>query len=379
VDEAKLAAPDGADPYFQLQLLAAIVESSDDAIVSKSLEGRILSWNRGAARIFGYEPHEVIGKPITVIIPVELHEEERHILEKLSRGERIDHYDTMRLTKDGRRIPISLTVSPIRDSRGAIVGASKVARDISERKQVEQAVYEREEALRDADRRKNEFLAQLAHELRNSLAPIRYALAAGKKADKAPLRSRAEEIIERQVGHMSHLLDDLLDISRITHGVLELKKGTVDLRAVLDPAIETARPLLTANRHRLSVELPAERVLLAGDAIRLSQVFSNLLINAAKYTDPGGDIRVQAVLEGREVKVAVRDNGMGISQELMPHIFGLYSRGRMAAQRGEAGLGIGLSLVHAIVRLHGGSVEARSDGPGKGSEFLVRLPVANQP
>src|SRR4029077_10084387 len=172
----------GDDPehFHQHALLAAIVDSSDDAIVSKTLEGRILSWNRGATRIFGYAPHEVIGKPITIIIPPELHGEERQILDKLRRGERIDHFDTVRVTKDGRRIAISLTVSPVRGADGTVIAASKVARDISERKLAEQRLRESEEALRLADRRKDEFLALLAHELRNPLAPIRYALAANK-------------------------------------------------------------------------------------------------------------------------------------------------------------------------------------------------------
>ena len=165
------------DDALRLMQLAAIVESSDDAIVSKTLDGRILSWNNGATRIFGYTPEEIVGQPITVIIPPELREEEQAILRNLKAGNRIDHFDTVRLAKDGRRVPISLTVSPIRDSAGNIVGASKIARDISDRKQAELLLREREDAMRDADRRKDEFLAVLAHELRNPLAPIRYALA----------------------------------------------------------------------------------------------------------------------------------------------------------------------------------------------------------
>jgi PAS domain S-box-containing protein len=221
-----LADAQTADHSVQLALLAAIVASSDDAIVSKTLDGLILSWNEGATRIFGYQASEVIGKPITIIIPPELHDEERRILHRVRHGERVDHFDTIRVTKDGRRIAISLTVSPVRDSKGTIVGASKVARDVSERKAAEQALRESEqrlraseEALQDADRRKDEFLALLAHELRNPLAPIRYALAANKKEGRAPeQQKRAEEVIERQVTHMSRLLDDLLDVSRITRG-----------------------------------------------------------------------------------------------------------------------------------------------------------------
>jgi PAS domain S-box-containing protein len=371
------------DSFIRLALLAAIVESSDDAIVSKTLEGRILSWNAGASRIFGYTAAEAIGQPITMIIPPELHDEERRILDQVRRGERIEHFDTTRVAKDGRRIPISLTVSPVRDANGTIVGASKVARDISERKVAEQALRESaqrlrasEEALRDADRRKDEFLALLAHELRNPLAPIRYTLAANRKSGRTPeQRKRAEEIIERQVTHMSRLLDDLLDVSRITRSTLELKKSPIELTSVVGSAIETARPVLDSKRHNLSLDLPKHAVRLEADAVRLSQVFSNLLINAAKYTDPGGQIQLRAAREGSEIVVAVRDNGIGISADMMPRLFAMFSQAQTALGRSEGGLGIGLSLVRGLVTLHGGSVEARSDGLGCGSEFTVRLPA----
>jgi PAS domain S-box-containing protein len=356
------------DPAFQLALLAAIVESSDDAIVSKTLEGRILSWNRGATRIFGYEPAEAIGRPITLIIPPELHAEEVQILAKLRRGERIDHFDTTRLAKDGRRIAVSLTVSPIRDAGGRVIGASKIARDISERKRAE-------ETLREADRRKDQFLALLAHELRNPLAPIRYALAASKKAGTVEVHMRTEEIIERQVRYMTRLLEDLLDIARITRGTLEIKKTATELTYIIGTAIETARPLLNSKQHSLALDLPKQAVHLEADSIRLAQIFANVLINAAKYTNPGGHIALRAVTSGEEVEVTIRDNGIGISAELMPRIFSLYAQGREAFGRDEGGLGIGLALVRGLVTLHGGTIEARSDGPDKGSEFVIRLPI----
>ena len=364
------------DYSVPLALLAAIVESSDDAIVSKTLEGQILSWNSGASRIFGYSSEEIIGRPITTIIPPELQEEERDILQRVRRGERIDHFDTIRVTKDGRRIPISLTVSPIRDPSGVIVGASKVARDISERKRVEELLRQNEDALREADRRKDEFLALLAHELRNPLAPIRYALAANKKFGRtmAQLR-RSEEMIERQVAHMSRLLDDLLDVSRVTRDSLELKKAPTELTSVVGAAIETARPTLDAKRHTLSVDLPKQALRLEADPVRLAQIFSNLLINAAKYTDPGGHIQLQASRDGADVVVSIRDNGIGISEDMMPRMFTMYSQAQGALVRSEGGLGIGLALVHGLVALHGGHIEARSEGPGKGSEFEVRLPI----
>jgi PAS domain S-box-containing protein len=550
--------PLGEEPDYAIRLAhhAAIVESSDDAIVSKTLEGRIQSWNSGAERIFGYTAAEVIGKPITIIIPPELRDEELNILERVRRGEHIDHFDTIRVTKDGRRIPISLTVSPVRNSRDVIVGASKVARDISERKRAEQALSESErrltaeahalaklnelstnlwrarslsdgldeiltaiiallgvdkgniqlldaqgsvlsivvqrgfepdfleffrevsatddsacgralrsgqriviedvdtdgpyaplravaraagyrsvistplmsadgtaigmvsthfglihrpsqqelrrfdlylrqagdfiqrckleqdlrqseEALRAADRRKDEFLALLAHELRNPLAPIRYALASNKKPGKTPeQQKRAEEIIERQVTHMSRLLDDLLDVSRITRSTLELKKNPTELTTVIGSAIETARPILDTKHHNLSLDLPKHTVPLEADAVRLSQVFSNLLINAAKYTDPGGQIQLRAAREGSEIVVSIRDNGIGIPADMMPRLFDMFSQAQTALGRADGGLGIGLSLVRGLVTLHGGSVKAYSQGLGTGSEFVVRLPAS---
>jgi PAS domain S-box-containing protein len=373
-----LVSGDAEEPDYPIQaLLAAIVECSDDAIVSKTLDGRIRSWNAGAMRLFGYTAEEVIGKPITIIIPPELHEEEHRILEKLQRGERIDHFETTRVTRDGRRIPISLSVSPIRDSRGVVIGASKVARDISERKRAEQILRESERALREADRRKNEFLALLAHELRNPLAPIRYALATSRKAGRTlEQRTRAEEVIERQVAHMSRLLDDLLDVSRITHGTLELRKSRTELTLVLAAAIEAARPILDSKHHTLSLDLPEQTVRLEADPVRLAQVFSNLLINAAKYTDAGGSIELRATREVSAVVVAVRDNGMGISADMMPRLFTFFSQAHTALGRSEGGLGVGLALARGLVALHGGRVEARSDGPGRGSEFIVRLPVS---
>lgn len=652
--------------------MAAIVENSDDAIVGKTLDGIIRSWNAGAQRLFGYTPAEAIGSSITIIVPPELLDEEQRILATLRRGERIEHYETTRLTKDRRRLEISLTVSPVRDASGAIIGASKIARDITDRKRAEKLLREAhadlqarmaelgrfnaaavdretrilslkqevnalrarvgedaaysldgaereprvpvpmhhrnpasfegsrppegiapldsilitehlhgrptrapahdaensalaalaqaladgpdtilqvlaekalgllrsgsaglslltkdgrrfwwaaiagewashlgggtprdfgpsgdalerdapllfthwerryphlgalnppvkealfvpfyvgrkpvgtiwalthdrrrtfdaedlrllqslarfasaayqsvtmlgevgerraalslledavqaralaedtlarlrdseeqlrqsEEALRQADHRKDEFLALLAHELRNPLAPIRYALAASRKSERTPEQRRwAEEIMERQITHMSRLLDDLLDISRITRGKLELKRAPAELTSVLSAAIETARPLLDAKQHTLSLEFPREAMRLEADPVRLAQVFSNLLINAAKYTDPHGSIHLNGRREGGEIVVSVRDNGIGISAQMMPRLFTMFAQEDGIGDRTEGGLGVGLALVRGLVTLHGGTLHAHSDGPGRGSEFVVRLPM----
>ena len=248
--------------------------------------------------------------------------------------------------------------------------------DFIRRCKTEQALRLREESLREGDRRKDEFLALLAHELRNPLAPVRYALATIRKPGLTREQQvRANEIIERQVVHMSHLLDDLLDVSRITRGAIELKTETIELKPVIKAAIDAARPVIDSRRHGLTVTLPDRAVWLDADGVRLTQVFSNLLINAAKYTNASGHIGVRASINRDEVVVVVSDDGIGISAELMPRLFTLFTQGHSALDRSEGGLGVGLALVRGLVTLHGGQVEAHSAGPNQGSEFVVRLPV----
>jgi PAS domain S-box-containing protein len=530
------------------RLLAAIVESSADAIIAKSLDGRILSWNSGAERLFGYTASEAIGAPITIIIPPERQDEEASILERMRCGERINHFESVRVAKDGRLLDISLTISPILDSAGHITAASKVARDISSRKDADDALVklkdelaarltdlrrlhemsmhlsttlelrpildetlrtagaiegtnlgllslcenpeqntlcpkaslgfteemlqaiaevgmagvcgtsfrerrrivvedieadphfaaEREAArqagyraihatplitragdivgvlathfrqphrpgdrethlielcarqavdfienarlyrqLWEADRRKDEFLATLAHELRNPLAPISNSLHLLRlTGDLNPAAERVRQIMERQVGYMVRLVDDLLEISRVTRGTIELRKESVDLAVVIQNAVEMSRPAIDAAGHQLAISIHPEPMTLEADAVRLTQVISNLLNNAAKYTSQGGQIWLSARPQGHEVVVSVRDNGMGLDAEHLPRIFEMFSQVTPSLDRTQGGLGIGLSLVRALVELHGGRVEARSDGLGHGSEFIVRLPLA---
>jgi len=356
-----------------LALLAAIVASSDDAIFSKTLEGRILTWNAGAERLFGYSAAEAIGQPITLLIPAERHDEEPALLARLRQGERIEHFETVRVAKDGRRIDVSLTVSPVRNANGEIIGASKVARDITQRK-------EAEAALREADRRKNEFLAILAHELRNPLAPIRNSLHILRmSAGSDPSADCVTDIMERQVNHMVRLVDDLLEISRITRGKIELRKEPVELAAIVRGAVETSRPLIDSACHQLAMAIPPEPLTLEADAVRLTQVIANLLNNAAKYTDAGGQIWLTVRREGERVAISVRDNGTGIPADMLPYVFDLFMQANRSSDRAQGGLGIGLALVKSLVEMHGGSVRAHSDGPGKGSEFVVRLPLAASP
>ena len=271
---------------------------------------------------------------------------------------------------DGQYHPVLARGGPVRDDQGRILCWAGINLDIGDIKQAEQALVE-------ADRRKDEFLAILAHELRNPLAPMRYALAIARQPSRTAEQQRqAEDVIDRQLKHMSRLLDDLLDVSRITHGTLELRRSQIDLTSIVATAIEAARPLIDAKRHELTLELPIQTLRVDADLVRLSQVFANLLINAAKYTDAGGKIQLRAWQEDGQVAVSVRDNGIGIAPEMMPRLFRLFSQARTALERSEGGLGIGLALVKGVVALHGGSVQARSDGPHLGSEFTVRLPLS---
>jgi PAS domain S-box-containing protein len=350
--------------------LGAIVASSDDAIISKTLEGIIQTWNAGAERLFGYSAAEAIGQSITLLIPQERHDEERSLLERLRRGEHIEHLETVRVAKDGRRIDISLTASPILDARENIVGASSVARDITHRKQAEAALHE-------ADRRKDEFLATLAHELRNPLAPIRNSMHILRMtARNDPTAERVCEMMERQVNHMVRLVDDLMEVSRITRGLIELRKEETDLGAILSSAVETSKPLITAADHQLAITIPQEYIPLYGDAVRLGQIFANLLNNAAKYTDRRGQIWLSARREGNEAVVSVRDNGIGISAPMLPKVFEMFMQADRSTNRSQGGLGIGLTLVKRLTEMHAGTISVQSEGPGQGTEVIVRLPVA---
>ena len=348
--------------------LAAIVESSDDIIVSKTLDGVITSWNRGAERVLGYAPEEVIGRHVSMLMPPEAAEDVTRILDRVRRGERVDHYQTRRRRKDGTVIDVSLTVSPIRDASGRIIGASKIGRDITQEKRIE---AERQEA----ERRKDEFLAMLAHELRNPLSAINSAAQLFGKLETEDELEWAKEVVLRQVKHLARLIDDLLDVSRISRGKIVLRKEFISLSPVVGSAVEAVRPLMEERKHELSVSLVNGGLRLEADPLRLEQVLVNLLTNAAKYTDAGGRIALTARQEGGEIVIKVRDTGMGITPELLPRIFDLFAQGDRTIARSEGGLGIGLTLVQKLTEMHGGSVTAASEGPGRGSEFTVRLPA----
>ena len=350
--------------------LAAIIDSSEDAIVSKNLDGRITTWNAGAERLFGYRDEEVVGRSITLIIPPDHIDEEAVILGRIRRGERVEHYETVRVRKDGSRVDVSLTVSPVKAPDGAIIGASKIARDITDRRKMEQQLLE-------ADRQKDNFIAILAHELRNPLSPIRNAvkILEIERPDDADLLFYCG-LIDKEVMQINRLLEDLLDMSRITQGKFSLRKQRIDIVTAVNNAIENIRPMIEEAGHHLTIDLFPEPLMMDADQIRLVQVFSNLLNNAAKFTPPGGNIRVVAEREDGQAIIRVIDSGAGISAELMPKIFDMFVQGETIIDRTQSGLGLGLTLVRDIVEFHGGSIEARSNGPGHGSEFIVRLPFS---
>jgi signal transduction histidine kinase/CheY-like chemotaxis protein len=234
-----------------------------------------------------------------------------------------------------------------------------------------------EETLRLADRRKDEFLATLGHELRNPLAPLLTALELlkGSMASQDPLTRRVAAVMERQISHLIRLVNDLLEVSRITRGLIEVHREPIDLAAVMQLAVDTSRPALDAAGHHLDVELPAEPVTVHGDAVRLTQVFANLLTNAAKYTDSGGRIAFTALRSGDRVSISVRDNGIGIAPDRLGSVFDMFTQVDRSTRRAQGGLGIGLTLVKSLVEMHGGQVEARSEGLRRGSEFVVELPT----
>ena len=360
--------------------LAAIVESSDDAIISKDLDGVITSWNAGAERIFGYTAADAIGQPVTMLIPPDRHNEGPGILERIRHGARIDHYQTIRMRKDGSLVDISLSVSPISDVDGTVIGASKIARDITHEKRAEEQRAELLRMAQDArdqaeaaNRAKDEFLAMLGHELRNPLYAVRNALTAAML--NPPSRERALEIARRQTDQLGRIVDDLLDVARITQGRVPLKKARVPLGQILKQTVDAAQPLFLERGHTLVLDLPEETILVNADSSRLQQAVGNLLSNAAKYTDPGGTITVSARRDGDAAVISVRDNGMGIAADLLPRVFDLFRQGQRSMERAQGGLGIGLTLVRSIAELHGGSVDVTSAGIGLGTEFIVRLPA----
>jgi signal transduction histidine kinase/ActR/RegA family two-component response regulator len=318
--------------------------------------------NAVGAAVMKRKPVELIGRKVTVTMP-----------DVWTQRELFEHFVAVATKNEVREFEMFFNANGIQGWFHLIAspmegGVAIWFADVSVRKQ-------QELAMREADRRKDEFLATLAHELRNPIAPIRQAaLLSGKPMVTEAQRKWANEVIERQVRHMSLLLDDLLDVSRITRGTLQLRKEETLMSALVASAVETARPLIDSKKHRLSLDLPPDDVRLNVDPLRLSQVIANLLNNAAKYTNPGGAIKLSIALKHDELTLTVTDDGIGIAQDELSTIFTMFSQVKSAQERSEGGLGIGLALTKGLVELHGGSIDVRSDGPNRGSTFIVRIP-----
>jgi PAS domain S-box-containing protein len=345
----------------------------DYAVFMLDSTGHVRTWNPGAEKIKGYTLAEIVGRHFSIFYPVADVEAGKceYELRIASQTGRFED-EGWRVRKDGSRFWANVIISAVRAADGQLLGFAKVTRDLTERRRAEDeraALAASEKANRDKD----EFLAMLGHELRNPLAPIVTALQLMRlRGDVGS--SKGQMVIERQVKHMVRLVDDLLDVSRIKQGKIELKRRIFELAEAVAGAIETASPLLEQRRHELFVDVPREGMRIHGDATRISQVITNLITNAAKYTDVEGKIGISAWRDGHEVVLQVKDNGVGIPADLLPRIFDVFVQGPRSSDRSQGGLGIGLGLVRSLVQMHGGSVAALSDGPGQGSAFVVRLP-----
>ena len=321
------------------------------------MDGIIQTWNASAERLFGYTAAEAIGRPVTIIIPPDRQDEEKEILRRIRAGERVEHFETVRRPKGRPAIHISLTVSPVIDESGNVVGASKTARDITDRKKAEEKIHSLLDELKQADRRKDEFLALLAHELRGPLAPLRNTLEIIKRTgDSGNEAIDAYGTMDRQLGQLVRLVDDLLDIGRITHGKLGLAKERVELAQIINQAVEAWRPLAESQEQRFSVSLPPRPIFLDADPARLVQVFGNLLNNACKFTPRGGSIWITAVEEGSAVIVNVKDSGVGIRAERLGSVFDMFTQIDESGEGPHGGLGLGLTLVKRLLEMHDGSV-----------------------
>jgi PAS domain S-box-containing protein len=354
------------------------IESAPSGMIMVDQRGEIVLVNSQAEHLFSYSREELIGKSVEMLVPERLrahHPAYRggffaHPESRLMGAGR----DLFGRRKDGTEFPVEIGLNPIETDEGVLALSAIV--DITERKLLEQELRLRLDELAAADRQKDEFLATLAHELRNPLAPIRNAMQILKlPAADETMRQRAKEMIDRQLHHMVRLVDDLLDVSRIITGRIELRKAYFDLTEAVTRAVETAEPLIEARGHQLLVSMPPEPVMVHADLVRLSQIISNLLTNAAKYTPTPNPIWLTAESEGSDVVLHIKDQGLGIESKMLDRIFELFVQADTSPTRAQGGLGIGLTLVKRLVELHNGSVTASSLGIGRGSEFVVRFPA----
>lgn len=366
------------------ELLQATLSSIGDGVIATDAAGRVTFLNGVAQTLTGWTAAEATGVELTQVFRI-VNEETRAPVDNpairaLRDGQIVGLANhTILLTKGGGEWPIDDSAAPIRGRDGTTQGAVLVFREIKQRKLAEQELRTQSAALADADRRKNEFLATLAHELRNPLAPISNALQLWSfvENDKTEM-DQLRALMERQLGQMIRLVDDLLDVSRITRGKIQLRKERIDVAAIVGSAIEAVKPILDACEHRLTVNVPPTPLFVEGDAARLTQVLGNILNNAAKYTGREGAIDVFAMRQDGRIVIRIRDNGPGIPVDMLEAIFEMFRQVDGTLERAHGGLGIGLTLVRRLVEEHGGTVAAHSEGTGRGSEFTVSLPEAPQ-
>ncbi len=368
----------------QAAWLSTTLRSIGDAVIATDSAGRVIFMNGVAERLTGWSQDESVGRPLEEVFRI-FNEDTRKVVENpvskvLKEGAVVGLANhTVLIARDGTEHGIDDTAAPICDSGSEIKGVVLVFHDVGVRRKLERDLHDRTAKLIDADHRKDEFLAMLAHELRNPIGTISNAI----HLLKAPIATEhaewSKDVIERQIKHLARLIDDLLDVSRITRGKIELRKERIDAAPVIASAVEAVRPLFDERRHELEVSYAPGTLWVDADPTRLEQTIVNLLTNAAKYTEAGGHIRLTACKEGERIAFRVKDNGAGIPTEKLPEMFELFAQGDRTIARSEGGLGVGLTIVKRIAELHGGSVSASSEGPGRGSEFTVLLPAAPQP
>ena len=355
-----------------------LFESAKDGIlILDSASGKITEANPYLSELLGYATDELIGKELWQIGLFQDIEASRAAFQQLQQEGYIRYHDLPLETKSGRKAEVEFISNVYSIDHHEVIQCN--IRDITERRQLERAQAQAE-ALADLHRRKDEFLAMLSHELRNPLAAITNAVQIlDLQKEEHPLQDKAKTIIRRQTGNLVVLVNDLLEVSRILSGRIQLHQEDLDARGILQQAVETTRPLIDQHKHELSVSLPTEPIWLHADALRLEEVIVNLLNNAAKYTPDGGHIWLSLQQEGDHMVLRLRDTGVGIASDSLPHIFELFTQAPRSLDRSQGGLGVGLAVVRKLVELHGGTVEAQSAGLGEGSEFIVRLPVLSSP
>ncbi len=368
----------------QRETLRVTLASIGDGVITTNTFGRVVFLNAEAERLTGWETGEAAGRRLERIFNI-VHEDTRQSVDNPATSALRDGvlvglaHHTLLVGRDGVERPIDDIAAPIRDSQGNVAGVVLIFRDVSEDRAATHQLRKLASELSEADRRKNEFLAMLAHEIRNPLAAIRNSVAVLKLAGREPQSAvAAQGAIDRQMEHLVRLIEDLLDVARISRGKLELRRARMDLRQALDQALEVSRPLCRDNEQVLDVEIPQTPLYVDGDAVRITQAISNLMSNACKFTPRGGRIRVSVGVEGRHAIVRIRDNGIGIAPEHLPRLFDMFSQIDISLERTQGGLGIGLNLVKQLVEMHGGRVEVRSEGVGTGSEFIVHFPVVGE-